>query len=563
MQGNNRQSRLKWCLLGVGCAVVSANAALNDIADQQLIHQQERQKAIQEALDAKAPDIRLLPNLPKTARLDFPDETPCFVINHIDLLERDKLPWTIPLYKLISDAQGRCLGSEGIKLLISTLQNQLVSYGYITTRVVVPEQDISSGSLQLLFVPGTVRAVKYSDDSDTYASLHSAMPMRAGELLNLRDIEQGLENLQRLPTVSAQMQIMPGDKLGESDIVIERRQTKFWRMGLSVDDSGTRSTGRYQGGATLYLDNPFSLSDAFYVSGGHDLNGKGRYGSKNYLFSYSVPFGYWLANFSLSGNKYDQTVAGDYTNYRYSGRSRYLNGQLSRVIHRNDSQKTTVYYGVMLRETHNYINDSEIEIQQRKTTAWHLGLAHRHYFDNKVLDLDVKYQQGVRWFGAKAAPEERIDEGSALFRKLTMSASFMLPFSVAEQNFRYQASFAGQYAFSEYLTSPDRFSIGGRWSVRGFDGELTLLADRGWTVQNELAWRLPYSQELYVGIDYGEVSGHGSADLIGKELMGSVVGLRGQLSSFYYDFFAGVPIHKPAGFKTDSVTLGFMVSFSY
>lgn len=563
MQGKRNKLLPKWWLFAVGLVTYNAHSAPTDRGDQQLIYQQERQKALQDALDVQAPDIRLLRGLPAASEMVFPEETPCFVINQITLLDRDKLPLIIPLQKLAQQAQGQCLGAQGINLLMSSLQNRLISYGYITTRVVAPAQDISEGTLQLLFVPGKVRAVKYTDNSDRYAALMTSLPVREGKLLNLRDIEQGLENLQRLPTVSAQMQIVPGDVPGESDIVIERHQSKFWRLGLSLDDSGSQGTGRYQGGATLYLDNLLSLSDSFYISGGHDLNNSERYGSKNYLLAYSIPLGYWLLNFSLSGNTYNQTIAGSYLDYEYSGRSRYMTSQLSRVIHRNELQKTTVYYGVMLRESHNYINDSEIEIQRRQTSAWHLGLQHRHYLDNTVLDLDVRYQQGVRWFGADAAPEEQIDDGTALFRKFNINASFMVPFTLAEQNLRYQTTFSGQYSFGSLLTSPDRFSIGGRWSVRGFDGELTLLADRGWFLQNELAWSLPYAQELYVGLDYGQVSGHGSAYLVGKELVGSVIGWRGQLSFFYYDVFAGTPIKKPDGFKTDQITLGFYVSWNY
>ncbi|MCW3236617.1 ShlB/FhaC/HecB family hemolysin secretion/activation protein [Escherichia coli] len=42
-------------------------------------------------------------------------------------------------------------------------------------------------------------------------------------------------------------------------------------MGFSLDDSGTRSTGRYLGGITFSLDNPFSLSDLLYVSATHNF----------------------------------------------------------------------------------------------------------------------------------------------------------------------------------------------------------------------------------------------------------------------------------------------------
>ncbi|EPT7582598.1 ShlB/FhaC/HecB family hemolysin secretion/activation protein [Escherichia coli] len=67
------------------------------------------------------------------------------------------------------------------------------------------------------------------------------------------------------------MEIVPGEQPGESDILITRKQDKYWRLGFSLDDSGTRSTGRYLGGITFSLDNPFSLSDLLYVSAIHNF----------------------------------------------------------------------------------------------------------------------------------------------------------------------------------------------------------------------------------------------------------------------------------------------------
>lgn len=536
------------------------------ISDQQLIHQQERQKALQEALEPVSPDIHLLPSIESVDEINFPTESQCFKIEQIELVGREKLPWFIPLNKLARQGEHRCLGAEGINNLMSALQNRLISYGYITTRVVAPEQDITSGKLKLLIVDGKVRRVYYSEDSDKYAQLYTVMPVSESQPLNLRDIEQGLENLQRLPTVNAQMQLVPGDKPGESDIVITRKQSKLWRLGFSVDDSGTKTTGRHQGGATLYLDNLLSLSDAFYVSGGHDLNGKGKYGSRNYLFSYSIPFGYWLLSASLSGNKYHQTVAGQNSNYQYSGRSRNANIQISRVLHRNETQKTTLSYGVMLRQSHNYIDDTEIDIQQRKTTHWQLGIQHRHYINDITVDGGVTYQKGVRWFNAKKAPEEQgseKDDISALSEIFLINFSTQIPFSLGEQQFGYRFDYQGQYTRGKHLTSPEQFSIGGRWSVRGFDGELTLKADRGWFIRNELTWQVPFNHQPYFGLDTGEVSGAKSEYLLGRHLTGTVVGLRGNNYGFYYDLFAGMPIQKPKGFKTNPLALGFYLNWNF
>ncbi|WVD70136.1 ShlB/FhaC/HecB family hemolysin secretion/activation protein [Orbus wheelerorum] len=532
------------------------------ISDQQLIYQQERQKALQGSLASPQPDIRLLKARVKTNTINFPAETPCFVINHVELRERDSLPFIMPLYPLSNQAIGRCLGGEGIGLLMSELQNRIISYGYITTRVVAPEQDLTSGTLVLLLVKGTVRDVYYADGSDKHNSLQSTLPVNKGQLLNLRDIEQGLENLQRIPTVKADMQLVPGENPGESDIVINRTQSKYWRIGASLDDSGTKDTGRYQGGLTLYLDNPLGMSDAFYVSGGHDLDGNSKYGSKNYLFSYSVPMGYWALSSSLSSNTYNQTVAGT-PDYQYSGRSRNINVQLSRVIHRNESQKTTLSYGLNFKESHNYINDTEVEVQGRKTTSWILGINHRHYFGNITLDAGASYKKGVRWFGAHQAPEEGTGYGTALSDIFNVNVSLNVPFTLAEQSFRYNFDYQGQFTRGGDLTPPERFSIGSRWTVRGFDGELSLSADSGWYIRNELALATPFNNELYLGLDYGEVSGANSGYLLGKKLAGSALGLRGSLYGVSYDAFMGTPLYKPHGFKTDDVTLGFNINWSY
>lgn len=60
------------------------------------------------------------------------------------------------------------------------------------------------------------------------------------------------------------------------------------------------------------------------------------------------------------------------------------------------------------------------------------------------------------------------------------------------------------------LTPQEQFAIGNRWTVRGFDGERTLNASNGWYIRNDLAWRTPLpEQELYLGMDYGEVGGPG------------------------------------------------------
>ncbi|CNG74190.1 putative hemolysin activator protein [Yersinia frederiksenii] len=530
---------------------------------QQRIHQQERQRALEERLAPSTPDVRLSAPPASLGRLTFPVEQPCFVIHQIKISGAEPLPRWLPLQRLADQAQGHCLGGQGINLLMSQLQNRLIDHGYVTTRVLAPPQDLNSGTLALQVVPGKIRHVALTPGSDRHVTLFSAFPARAGHLLDLRDIEQGLENLQRVPTVQASMELIPGEAPGETDIALSWKQSKMWRLAASLDDSGTRSTGRYQGGATLFLDNPLSLSDLFYVSAGGSIKNRGDKGTNNLTGHYSLPFGYWTVGMTASSYDYHQTVAGLNGDYHYSGDSENVTLQLSRLLHRNASQKTTVTYDVLARSSKNYINDTEVEVQRRRTAAWRVGLEHRHFISQATLDAGVSYQRGTRWFGAVPAQEEYVGEATALSKILRVNAQLDIPFKVQTQNVHYNLQYQRQSSNTP-LTPQDQFSIGGRWSVRGFDGERTLNADQGWTVRNDLGWYTPLpGHELYVGVDYGEVSGRSDPYLLGQHLAGSVIGVRGTVLNTRYDLFAGKPLSKPDGFKADSVTVGFNLNWQY
>jgi hemolysin activation/secretion protein len=108
------------------------------------------------------------------------------------------------------------------------------------------------------------------------------------------------------------------------------------------------------------------------------------------------------------------------------------------------------------------------------------------------------------------------------------------------------------------------FSIGGRYTVRGFDGEASLMGEHGWLLRNDIGWALGASgAELYLGIDYGRVGGPSTELLAGRHLSGGVIGLRGAVKGLNYDLFVGAPIGNPVGYRTARTTAGFNLNFSF
>src|SRR5690606_13290605 len=155
------------------------------------------------------------------------------------------------------------------------------------------------------------------DAAEPEMRIWTALPTGPGDLLNLRDLEQGLENFRRVPTASASIQIEPAAgsdaKPGESDLAVDWRQRLPLRLTLAADDGRSESTGKYQGNVTVSADHWLSLNDLFYFSFHQDLGGgdAGDGGSRGRTLHYSFPLGYWLLAVTDSENDYHQSVAGD------------------------------------------------------------------------------------------------------------------------------------------------------------------------------------------------------------------------------------------------------------
>lgn len=458
----------------------------------------------------------------------------------------------------------RCFRSDDVSWSIQKGQNLLLEQGFITTRLLAGPQDIRQGRLILTLVPGRIHAIRTYDGRNDVFELINAFPMQAGDLLNLRDIEQALENIKRNPSVDANIQIQPAsandEQPGESDLVVTISESFPLRLVQSLDDSGTKETGKFQASTTLSLDNVFSLNDLFYLSHTTDLGGGGLpgiRGAQSDAYHYSLPYGYWLLSASMTGGRYYQSVAGINQNYIYSGTSATNELKISRVLSRNQNEKLSASIFAFQRITNNFIDGTEVAVQKRVEGGWGGNLQYKQFVQAATVDVGLTYKRGTGAFGAIAAPEQAYGEGSSLFSLATVDANLSVPFKLGTQEFRSTQTFRVQTNYSP-LTPLNRFNLGGRYTIRGFDGESILSAERGWLLRSEASFIFSHgANELYWAIDQGEVAGASSDALVGKRLTGMALGLRGRISTINFDVFISAPIQKPDGFVTASSTSGF------
>jgi len=337
---------------------------------------------------------------------------------------------------------------------------------------------------------------------------------------------------------------------------------------MSLDNSGTRATGKYQSSVTLSADNPLQLNDMLYVTHNNDLGGgnAGDRGTHGDTIHYSIPFGYSLVSATFNKGTYYQSVASQNQSYVYRGISENNDLKFTHVLARDASQKWSLTLGTFQRKTRNYIDDTEIQNQQRIEGGWYSTLSHKAYIESATLDSNLTFKRGTHAFGALPAPEEAFGEGTSQFILLASDVNLSWPFQIDAQRLRYNSNWRLQ-SNRTAMTPPNRLSIGGRYSVRGFDGELVLSGDAGWIWRNDLSFLFNAldtpTQEFYVGLDHGEVAGQSTASLVGTRLAGLAIGFRGLTTGLNYDIFLAQPLSKPAQFATASSTMGFSVTANF
>ena len=398
----------------------------SDIEEQR---RRARQEAEERSLRQSQPDVRLtVPSVAEDSEsFSLPEETPCFRIDRLQLEGHPPslFSW---LEKHLAVYAGRCIGHQGINRIVQRTSALIIDKGYITTRLGVPEQDLTSGTLRLVLVPGVIRAIRIVGDSPEH-NWRSAFPVRPGDLLNLRDIEQGLEQMKRVPSQDVSIDIAPGETPGESDLVLTVKQSKPWRLGLTLDDSGGQVTGRLQASLNASLDNLLGLNDLFSFSVNNDAErAPQQRGTAGQSFLYSVPWGNWTLSLSDSVSRYLLTAQGANQRFQFSGDSHNQEIKLQRLVYRDQAAKTTLQFRLLSRESRSYMEDIEILLQHRRTTTAELGVAHRQYFGTKQLDLLLAYRQGVPWVGGQVdLPGRRADSPTFTYHAQTLDATLLTP----------------------------------------------------------------------------------------------------------------------------------------
>lgn len=546
---------------------------LDQISKTQAKQEEDRLKSIESQKENS--NIILTPKKNQISAI-IPNEKPCFIINEILLIGEgsDKFKQYLKkASKNVNFKKGSCLGKNSINTIYDAFYNEILKSGFITTTINLPSQNLKSKTLKFEIIPGKIDTININDKNFTKnrASIFTSFGInKKGDILNLRDIEQALEVLQNASNGNVSFKLIPSNKENYSDIKITKEEKLPLNLSLSFDNLGSRATGKYQGGVNLNALNLMGFNEIWYSSYSKNIfkadkqsveNDTKRGKTDNIYYGITIPYKRFSLDFNEYRYNYDQAIPGAFGVYKYSGKSKRRNLTINYLYHRDQISKNSIFFRLWEKENKNYIEDYELDNQRKKTAGYEIGLSSQIFIENGHVVFGATYKKSTGARGALRAPQEDYNDGTNRFEIISVDFNFNK--SSLNVPLTYDFKFHGMWN-NRPLTMQERLNIGGYYTVRGFDGEMSLVGDRGYYIRNTLEYGISNNHFMYAAFDFGKVSGKSSNYMTDNTLVGYGIGLKGYFKrKLQYDIFLGFPLNKPEFFETDKNVLNFNLTYNF
>jgi hemolysin activation/secretion protein len=467
--------------------------------------------------------------LPKPSRNPAAHDTACFpvdkiYISGIALLNRDDVAYAIQPFRQ------SCQGNKSVEGLLLAINALYASKGYITTQAYLPKQDLKkTRKIAIEIKAGRIGEIVYDErpkwDEGTYferltknfkvmfnadsvpaffahldtfvetlddpiersllgpsGRAATALVIQRGDVLNIENIQQGLDQLNRAASSKAQSKLDPGTEPNTSVVRISDTPDDTFRVIAGYDTYGSKSTGIARYRAEVFRDNLIGINDTWKAS----LTSSTR--TNEATAALSIPYGWWT--WSVDG-KYSESLVLLSPFAELFSQTTTLGTSLTFTALRTPAGKLDVTGGLRTYTNNRFIND--VELTPQLFTAIDLGVSRTFTLGKSgMLILGLKGSAGLFAFHATHDPEVQIQTTPrAQFRKVEGTLGLQW---AATDTIVVTSNLTSQFSDTA-LYSPDQFTIGGLTSVRGFKAA-PVLGDRGAHWRNEIGTKLPVDAML-------------------------------------------------------------------
>ncbi len=380
----------------------------------------------------------------------------------------------------------------------AAIKRNLAGLGFFLADVVVPEQKILDGIVELRVLEGRLGKVRLEVDPAVRIDrdlLQSYIgSLEEGGLIRAADVERALFQIHDLRGIVATSSFAPGSVSGTADLTIRVAAGKKFDANLDFDANGSIYTGLHRAGAGIDANGLFGRGEIISVRASNAIDGNLRFARASVL----LPVGPW-------GTKIGGAISD--LNYRLGTPSfspLKVNGAAYvtslTAIHPFIRSRNTNLMLIAQSDKREFFDISLASGDENRKKADVQSLALSGDFRDRlggggINVFNVAYTLGELKFGIAA--KELADQGASgrklkgLFSKTNLTLSRLQ--AVSERLALY-TSFSQQFT-NKNLDPSEKISLGGPNAVRAYpQGEGA--GDEGYFGTFEMRYRLPVEEDL-------------------------------------------------------------------
>jgi hemolysin activation/secretion protein len=397
----------------------------------------------------------------------------------------------------------QCISSNDINRLSRELTRLYVAKGYITARV----QFIRPNKQRELGLRVTEGFIEKIEGGDRWVNSRLLFPGLEGKPLKLTQLDQGLDQANRLQSNTTRLDILPGQQVGGSIIRLRNDHAKPWQLIAGTDNYGQKNTGQWLARATATLDSPFGLSDFVSLNANSTVENPAHRYSRAYTLLYSLPYGAFTFSGFASFSAYENHQQLAFNNVKLHGQTQQYGLRGDYVFYRDRDQIDSLSGQLTYKRIDNYFESVRLEIGSPTLTLAELGVSHLQILPSGVFSANLSVEQGLPLLGADRHPNAVHLDGQFTKGKAFVNLSQRL--SLAGATYQLNNLFYGQYS-RDPLPGVEWLSLTDRSAIRGFSRS-TQSGDNGWYLQNTLSRSVNLGSVTLtprLGADVGRVIPH-------------------------------------------------------
>lgn len=550
-----KSTRLRWrrclgavaaCWAGIACAQSSSPDVRLQLERQQQLQQQqlEQDRSLQ---NRESNPFRTPPSSESGSANTAAISAPAGECHHYARIEIDGANHLRSIYRdtLLAPFADRCLTQQDAEALAASITRYYLEGGYVTTHAYVkPPNAIAPDVLVISVVEGVLERYEVEGPD---IPLSVVFPHTVGQVLNMRDLEEGIDHLNALPSNNVTAQIEPGEAVGGSVVHLRNQRNEApWRAFFSVDSEGNSATGRFQAAAGLTLDNPLGLADQLSTSIRRSSPwNEPAYRSTSVSALYDIPFGYNTFTIGVQTSDYSQRlVLPSGTAVETNGTTGSLFVKLEHLLYRDQDAQVSISGKLQGEHDSTFFGGQELLLQSPRLTIFDGDITLKHRIHGGWLTTSFGISSGLRALGSSTDGESTGPR--AQFKTLHTETNANTLVSIAGQQFSFSTSLNAQWS-PDMLYPTEQMLIGGPYTVRGFDS-VTASGSTGCYIRNDLSWLLrgsawgaPTLFAPYIGLDAGRIWRANSVQDTSAALVGTTLGVRWNAGPVALDGFYSMP----------------------